>query len=74
MLNERKVVIWDPTNNRKNTIEQPPQEIQAWSVAALLSAKSKWGELQLHPERRPQEDPLKSVFEDKILATLNVST
>ena len=69
MLNERIVDIWDSVNNRKNRIEQPPQEIQAWSVSALLSAKYKWGELQ-YPERRPKDDPLKSAFEDKILAAL----
>lgn len=35
----RVVDIWDAKNRRVNRIEQPPQEVQAWSVAALLSIK-----------------------------------
>jgi glycogen debranching enzyme len=35
----RVVDIWDEANNRINRIEQPPQEVQAWSVAALLAIR-----------------------------------
>lgn len=35
----RVVDVWDAKNKRVNRLEQPPQEVQAWSVAALLSIK-----------------------------------
>lgn len=70
MVNERIVDIWDPVNNHKNRIEQPPQEIQAWSVAALVSAKHKYGELRLHPDRTPHADSSKIGFQEKILSKL----
>lgn len=73
MLNERIVDIWDPVNNRKNRIEQPPQEIQAWSVAALLDAKYKRGDQLLHrPEALPAVavDPEKRKFEEQVLSSV----
>jgi len=38
-LNHRVVDIWDTTYERMSRIEQPPQEVQAWSVAAILALK-----------------------------------
>lgn len=38
-LNQQTVVLWDEVAQRKNIIEQPPQEVQAWTVAAILASK-----------------------------------
>lgn len=40
-LNHDTVVLWDEAAHRENKIEQPPQEIQAWSVAAILATKKR---------------------------------
>lgn len=34
-LNQRTVTLWDTVNQRENVVEQPPQEVQAWTVAAI---------------------------------------
>tara|TARA_B100000678_G_scaffold32687_1_gene24103 strand:+ start:884 stop:2353 length:1470 start_codon:yes stop_codon:yes gene_type:complete len=39
-LNEDSVRIWDEAAQRENLIEQPPQEVQAWTVAAILESKT----------------------------------
>ncbi|OGH13459.1 MAG: hypothetical protein A2687_02110 [Candidatus Levybacteria bacterium RIFCSPHIGHO2_01_FULL_38_26] len=52
MLNTRIVDLWDETNNRRNRIEQPPQEIQAWTVAAMVDAKYKRGNQVLGRQER----------------------
>lgn len=36
-LNTRVVKYWDESAGRENTVEQPPQEVQAWSVAAEIA-------------------------------------
>jgi glycogen debranching enzyme len=38
-INEQSIVVWDEINQKENKIEQPPQEIQAWTVAAILAIK-----------------------------------
>lgn len=38
-LNQQTIVLWDETAQRQNVIEQPPQEVQAWTVAAILESK-----------------------------------
>ena len=40
-VNRRTVVLWDTTQHRENVIEQPPQEVQAWTVAAISATKSR---------------------------------
>ncbi|HEU5122108.1 MAG TPA: amylo-alpha-1,6-glucosidase [Candidatus Saccharimonadales bacterium] len=40
-LNTRTVNIWDETYQRINKLEQPPQEVQAWTVAAILATKKR---------------------------------
>lgn len=40
-INTRSVVLWDTVHNRKNLVEQPPQEVQAWTVAAILAIESR---------------------------------
>ena len=38
-LNEDTILLWDEKANRKNVVEQPPQEVQAWTVTAILDSK-----------------------------------
>jgi glycogen debranching enzyme len=40
-LNQDVVILWDEAAHRENKIEQPPQEIQAWTVAAILATKKR---------------------------------
>lgn len=51
-INERTVVVWDEIHQRENKVEQPPQEIQAWSVAAILATKHRHNRHQLPPLSR----------------------
>ena len=44
-INERSIVLWNDTYQRENKVEQPPQEVQAWTVAAILAIKRR-----VHPE------------------------
>jgi glycogen debranching enzyme len=67
-LTERVIDVWDETNGIKHRIEQPPQEIQAWTVAAILASKHKHDPLD-REKQMPKEatDPEKREFEKKIL-------
>ena len=38
-VNTDSVIIYDKVNDRENQVEQPPQEVQAWTVAAILATK-----------------------------------
>jgi glycogen debranching enzyme len=40
-INHRTIRLWDQVNQRYNKIEQPPQEVQAWTVAAILAIKKR---------------------------------
>lgn len=40
-INQATVTIWDEVNKRENRLEQPPQEVQAWTVAAILAIKKR---------------------------------
>jgi glycogen debranching enzyme len=42
-INTKTIVVWDSINNRENVVEQPPQEVQAWTVAAILATKQRLG-------------------------------
>ncbi|HAC55910.1 TPA: hypothetical protein DCF80_00270 [Candidatus Saccharibacteria bacterium] len=37
LLNTRVIDVWDELHERVNRVEQPPQEVQAWSVAAEIA-------------------------------------
>lgn len=43
-LNTQKVVVWDEKYQRANTVEQPPQDIQAWTVGAIYAIKASNGQ------------------------------
>lgn len=40
-VNTRTINVWDETMKRINKVEQPPQEVQAWTVAAILAIKKR---------------------------------
>lgn len=40
-INEYTITVWDTITKRENQVEQPPQEVQAWTVAAILSIKKR---------------------------------
>jgi glycogen debranching enzyme len=63
-INTQSVDVFDHINNRMNRIEQPPQDIQAWSVAAILAIKLR---RLPHNSRYMVTDPQKRRFESKLL-------
>jgi glycogen debranching enzyme len=40
LIAKRIVDVYDDVNERRNRVEQPPQEIQAWTVAAMVAIES----------------------------------
>lgn len=40
-INTRTINVWDETYQRINKIEQPPQEVQAWTVASIVAIKKR---------------------------------
>ena len=57
-LNTYTVDVIDTlNNNRINRIEQPPQEVQAWTVAAILATKHRRGKQQNIPHVEPKTSP-----------------
>ncbi len=38
-LNQLEIILWDEDANRQNIVEQAPQEVQAWTVAAIRDSK-----------------------------------
>ncbi|NCC19845.1 hypothetical protein EOM33_02160 [Candidatus Saccharibacteria bacterium] len=40
-INERIVVVRDNNYHRLNQVEQPPQEVQAWTAAAILATQNR---------------------------------
>lgn len=40
-VNTETIVLWDDINQRENKLEQPPQEVQAWTVAAIRAIKNR---------------------------------
>lgn len=40
-INEWTITTYDKQTKRENQIEQPPQEVQAWTVAAILAIKKR---------------------------------
>jgi len=45
--NHHTVVLWDESAQRENVVEQPPQEVQAWTVAAIRAIKARIQRKQL---------------------------
>lgn len=64
-MNSQIIDVWDERNQRLNRVEQPPQEVQAWSVAAILAIK--YGRKQR--QQRALDRPI-SEFEASVLANI----
>lgn len=63
-LNTKIIDVWDSTYSRKNRVEQPPQQIQGWSVGTALELKH-FNRLR---HGKAQHQP--GTFEQTILASL----
>lgn len=48
-VNEHTISVWDSVNNRENVVEQPPQEVQAWTVAAILATRNRLRRAGMNP-------------------------
>jgi hypothetical protein len=64
-VNKRVIDIWDPALNDINRIEQPPQETQAWSVAAIIAIDHATPFIPMRAT-----DEYKAAFENTILDSL----
>ena len=51
-INTSTVILWDEINQRENKIEQPPQEVQAWTVAVILAIKKRLARRGLFPNQQ----------------------
>lgn len=69
-LNERIVDVWDENLQALNRVEQPPQEIQAWTVAEIVSSKHKYNPLSSEKLPTAAQEPDELELEQKILASL----
>jgi glycogen debranching enzyme len=67
-INLRIVDVWDAKNKRLNRVEQPPQDMQAWTTAAVLAIKL---ERQMRKTSRLSYDPSKRTEEHRILQSLS---
>lgn len=71
-INHQIVDIWDETSNRRNRIEQPPQENLAETVSAILSLKYKYLMLRKrYGSDFRARDPAKLALENSILKSFN---
>ena len=64
-INEYTITVWDTEMRRENYIEQPPQEVQAWTVAAILATKKRIDRNQ------KRTNPFES-FSDNLLKSLRL--
>lgn len=66
-INETIVDVWDARNQHMNRLEQPPQDMQAWTVAAVLAIKLEREKRQFS---RHATDPSKRKLERQLLYEL----
>lgn len=65
VLNDRIVDVWRSFDQRRNRIEQPPQEVQAWTAASMYAAKRKFAQF-------PQLlSPSPTAFEEEIVRSIS---
>lgn len=73
VLPDRIVEVLDEKTGERHLIEQIPQEVQAWTLSAILASKYKYGQQIMLPatERKLMAtDPNNKRFEAKILDSL----
>ncbi|HUC88301.1 MAG TPA: hypothetical protein VMR95_04090 [Candidatus Binatia bacterium] len=63
-LNTARVVVYDSRAKRENVVEQSPQDVQAWSVAAILGIK-------LHESVEPKSTAFDNTIEGELLNGLS---
>ncbi len=68
-LNLHIVDVWDNKYDRLNRLEQPPQDMQAWTTAAVLAIKL---ERKMRKYSRLSYDPSKRSVEQRVLQSLSV--
>jgi glycogen debranching enzyme len=54
-INRYTINIWDSNSKRISKLEQPPQEVQAWTVAAILAIKKRMERRGLFPKNQSQD-------------------
>jgi hypothetical protein len=54
-INHYTINIWDSTHERISKLEQPPQEVQAWTVAAILAIKKRMERRGLFPKNQSED-------------------
>lgn len=70
-MNKREVYVWNTTHKILHLFEQPDQEIQAWTVSAILANKYRYAHLvKGNPALLRAVDPTKQKLEDRILSSL----
>jgi glycogen debranching enzyme len=50
-LNTQTITLWDEVAGRTNKLEQPPQEVQAWTVAVILAIKKRLARHGIFPDQ-----------------------
>lgn len=50
-INTQTITLWDEINQRINQLEQPPQEVQAWTVAVILAIKKRLARRGILPDQ-----------------------
>lgn len=50
-INTQTIILWDEVAGRENHLEQPPQEVQAWTVAAILAIKKRLARRGIMPDQ-----------------------
>jgi glycogen debranching enzyme len=66
-INTQIVDVWDETNGRVNRLEQPPQDMQAWTAAAVLAIKHR---REHQPVSSMATEPHKRDLEKRLLKRL----
>jgi glycogen debranching enzyme len=65
-INEHTIIVWDKAMNREMCVEQPPQEVQAWTVAAILAIKKR-----VDRNQKSFSKPIE-VFGENLMKTLRI--
>ena len=66
-INDNIIDVWDETYQRINRLEQPPQDMQAWTVAAVLAIRMEREQRQFS---RRSEDAAKHQLEHRLLYSM----